>query len=191
MTMLREFRRCTIHRSGIILARYNNGLEHECCKQCVFFEFEITMLLNILYLALMHPLEKRDDILPSRSQAIIQWLFDAHVMQKNSRYTDDDYLRHLRNGLAHLNIQIEAPVQGKIVETSEIVISGKNKKQTRVLCKFRFTINQLKKFVAFILNTLIDDKIIINNNCEECPHKDSVSFDSVTNTFVCSRNKNG
>jgi hypothetical protein len=160
--------------------KYYSGAERDRCNQCVFFEFEITMLLNILYLSLVQPLEKRNDILHSKFQTIIQWLRNnTGGIQSEYRHSDDGYLKHLRNGLAHLDIQIDVPAQSHIVENSEIVILGKDKHHPTIIrCAFHFNLKQLRNFVAFILNILINDNIIDNDsNCKGCPHKGRMSFD--------------
>jgi hypothetical protein len=141
-------------------------------------KFEVTMLLNTLYLAVMLPIEKRSD-LHIKSRPMLDWLDENNIFNKHgNEFNCDDIVRYLRNGLAHFNIKVNNDEEKNI---SEIVIFAKNQDdappksctelcddpkckpkqfnadQDGSICTFSFTVKQLKDFTFSVIDSVLKD----------------------------------
>ncbi|WP_419075507.1 HEPN family nuclease [Ruthenibacterium lactatiformans] len=109
MSEYRDFKICTICRSIKNYQQYSG-------------DFEVTMLLNTLYLAVMHPLEKRINY-NLKSRKMREWLDKEKIVDYcENEYKTDDVIQKIRNGLAHFNIRVKG-FEGQI---SEIVVYARN-----------------------------------------------------------------
>lgn len=183
MSNYKDFSKCVVCRSMQNLRDYNG-------------EFEVTMLLNTLYLSVMQPIEKRAN-LHIKATKIAEWLKEKEIVNKiDNDFSPDDLVRMLRNGLAHFNIEVNgnANTEGQI---SNIIISAKaasekphcknpcqekkciptglNRDADNNICKFSFTLEQLREFtkhtIEYALHTLPDV-------CEDCTYKENLQWDN-------------
>lgn len=178
MSEYKSFSRCVVCRSKKNLDAYRG-------------DFEITMLLNTLYLAVMYPLEKRD-CLHMKAKKIARYLQEHGIVSTcGNEFQSDDMIRYLRNGLAHFNIEVNSDAaQDKQIRNIKIWAQNLKPKPrcknpcerpqciphqycekkddvNNAICEFTFTIESLKAFTDFIienvLNTLEDD---VCYNCQ-------------------------
>lgn len=175
MSTYYDFSQCAICRSRENLKKYSG-------------EFEVTMLLNTLYMSLMFVLEKRR-MLNLKTAKVISFLKENGIADvHNNNFTNDDIARYLRNALAHFNIDVAPDPYNKRIE--QIKLWGQNEPnkprckepcaQPRCLpqqyianaegeiCSFTFSVEQLRKFVD-----LVTDAVSIDNCafCSMCQHK--------------------
>lgn len=185
MSSYKDFNRCLICRSAQNLKNYRG-------------QFEVTMLLNTLYIAVLHPIEKRD-ALHIKAKPISKWLHENGVVKTHgNEFYPDDIVRYLRNGLAHLNIEVENNVQNSEKIIGSIKINAKNQPSKSLckvrcsdpkclpkqyleeggsICTFAFSINQLKEFTDFVIKFALE--VLPNEICKDCPYK---SEDNDVNT---------
>ena len=172
MSEYKDFSRCIICRSKTNLDNYHG-------------EFEVTMLLNTLYMTVMYPIEKRREI-HAKSSEISKWLTDHGIVDNcGNQHNCDDIVRYLRNGLAHYNIsvtgdpikdiRIEAknlPVRAACKEpcTATKCIPTPLKEVNRSICTFNFTIKTLKEFTEFLIEHSLQQ--IPDDICNQCPYKE-------------------
>lgn len=175
MSSYYDFSRCAVCRSKENLINYHG-------------KYEVTMLLNTLYLSLMFVLEKRQ-MLNFKTTKAIPFLKDNNIVDThNNRFSNDDIARYLRNALAHFNIYVAPDPYDKRIEL--IKLWGQNEPdkphckepcaQLRCLpqqynantegeiCSFTFSVEQLRQFVD-----LVTDAVNIDNCafCSMCQHK--------------------
>lgn len=163
MSKYLDFRMCVACRSYANLKSYQGN-------------FEVTMLLNTLYMTVIQPIEKRD-ILHIKSKTIESWLSDeaVRIEKYGNDITSDEMVRFLRNGLAHFNILIDPegadgdPEKDSIsriciyaldqvperCKDCECLVKrewkhGKLKNNENVICSFEFTVEQLRRFVDWV-----------------------------------------
>ena len=118
MSEFKNFARCVVCRSKKNMESYKG-------------EFEVTMLLNTLYLTLMHLTEKRNT-LHFKSSIVVTKLKDfCSIDTCENEFNGDDIMRYLRNALAHFNIRVSGDQNEKI---STIQLWGINPKE-RPICK--------------------------------------------------------
>lgn len=157
MSSYYDFSRCAICRSRDNLKNYSG-------------DFEVTMLLNTLYLSLMFTLEKRK-MLNIKTTKVIPFLKENGIVDDhNNGFTNDDIARYLRNALAHFHIEVAPDPYNKRIE--QIKLWGQNEPnkprceepctQPRCLpdqyntnaqgeiCSFTFSIDQLRQFVDLV-----------------------------------------
>lgn len=188
MSEYKDFGRCVICRSLQNLCEYKG-------------EFEVTMLLDTLYMTLLHCLEKRDS-LHVKAREIRNFIDNNHIIKKNNAATSfntDDYARYLRNGLAHLNVSTKS-TRGKI---SSIKIEAKAQKAVPAcdspceqqkciksktllpdtpICEFTFSVKQLEEFTEMVSRMALDEFSkrdecgkSICDNCKHSPKKSAMT----------------
>lgn len=169
----RDFKRCIICRSCINLSHY--------CG-----EFEETLLINTLYMAVMFPIEKRSEYHIPMAKEVAKYLEgNGNVDLHGNQFSSDDIIRWLRNALAHYNIRVEY-ARNKISSIRLWAINRESKtickqppcKEPKCIppqykedhgeiCTFTFTMAELREFTYFVvgraLNRLPDD-ICLNCN---------------------------
>jgi hypothetical protein len=145
MGSYKDFHRCVICRSWKIFEEYEKTKDKDKDK------FEVTMLLNTLYLTVIHMTEKvKKDKKEHKSEEkfvkkikcfineIANYLKNKDIKEKdNNDFDEYQILCHLRNGLAHLNIAVE-PIGSKEVDINEIKIfsiNSPNKPMCEKPCK--------------------------------------------------------
>lgn len=163
MSKYLDFRMCVACRSYANLKSYQGN-------------FEVTMLLNTLYMTVIQPIEKRD-ILHIKSKTIESWLNDeaVRIEKYENIITSDEMVQFLRNGLAHFNILVDPEgadddpekdsiariciyaldqVPEKCKDCERLVKRkwkhGKLKDNENVICSFEFTVEQLRRFVDLV-----------------------------------------
>lgn len=163
MSKYLDFRMCVACRSYANLKSYQGN-------------FEVTMLLNTLYMTVIQPIEKRD-ILHIKSKTIESWLNDeaVRIEKYENIITSDEMVQFLRNGLAHFNILVDPEgadndpekdsisriciyaldrVPKKCKDCERLVKRnwnhGKLKGNENVICSFEFTVEQLRRFVDLV-----------------------------------------
>lgn len=163
MSKYLDFRMCVACRSYANLKSYQGN-------------FEVTMLLNTLYMTVIQPIEKRD-ILHIKSKTIESWLNDeaVRIEKYENIITSDEMVQFLRNGLAHFNILVDPEgadndpekdsisriciyaldrVPKKCKDCERLVKRkwnhGKLKGNENVICSFEFTVEQLRRFVDWV-----------------------------------------
>ena len=104
MSSYSDFSKCVICRSKKNLVNYQG-------------DFEVTMMLNSLYLSLMYILEKRRELY-FKTTKMIPFLKENNIVNDyNNCFTSEDIARCLRNALAHFNVEIANDPYGKRIET--------------------------------------------------------------------------
>lgn len=163
MSKYLDFRMCVACRSYANLKSYQGN-------------FEVTMLLNTLYMTVIQPIEKRD-ILHIKSKTIESWLYDeaVRIEKYENIITSDEMVQFLRNGLAHFNILVDPegadndPEKDSISRICIYALDrlpkkckdcerlvkrkwnhGKLKGNENVICSFEFTVEQLRRFVDLV-----------------------------------------
>lgn len=163
MSKYLDFRMCVACRSYANLKSYQGN-------------FEVTMLLNTLYMTVIQPIEKRD-ILHIKSKTIESWLYDeaVRIEKYENIITSDEMVQFLRNGLAHFNILVDPEgadddpekdsisriciyaldlVPKKCKDCERLVKRkwkhGKLKDNENAICSFEFTVEQLRRFVDLV-----------------------------------------
>lgn len=168
-----RFEQCVVCRSVINYSEYEGN-------------FEVTMLLNTLYMTIMYLFETRS-VNHVKAKPIAKWLNDNSIVNKHgNEFDDDDVVRMFRNGLAHFNIEI--PKGNGTID--EVIIFAKNmkvkaacsseceapkcypkqfKKANGRICAYSFTIEKLNEFVCFVVSSYLEkrDKKI----CKQCQYK--------------------
>ncbi len=183
MSKYLDFRMCVACRSYANLKSYQGN-------------FEVTMLLNTLYMTVMQSIEKRD-LLHIKSKTIESWLNDEAVrMEKyENKITSDEMVQFLRNGLAHFNILVDPEgadddpekdsiariciyaldqVPKKCKDCERLVkrkwTHRKLKDNENVICSFEFTVEQLRRFVDLVYKLQSESFSDIKKMCAKCPY---------------------
>lgn len=178
MAEYKNFSRCVICRSKKTLNDYNG-------------DFEVTMLLNTLYMVVMYPLEKRKD-LHIKGKNIAKYLEAQNVLDTcGNEYKTDDIIRYLRNGLAHFNIKVTSD-RGVMGQISDIKISAKNLKvkpkcqnpcetlqcqpqqyqeKDGAICIFNFNVKLLRDFTNYMIDAVL--KALADDVCKGCPYQEN------------------
>lgn len=180
MAEYKNFNRCVICRSKKNLEEYHGN-------------FEVTMLLNTLYMAIMHPMEKRN-VLHVKSKKIAQYLEGHNIVDKcENDYAPDDITRCLRNGMAHFNIEVDSSgIPNE--QISDIKIWAKNLgskvqcttpcespkclphkylEKDGAICIFNFTVESLRSFTNFMINMVLET--LEDSMCANCPYREDNS----------------
>ena len=169
-----DFDRCVVCRSKYNLENYIG-------------DFEVTMLINSLYLTVMYLIENRNE-LHIKSKKIEKWLREnIRIDGCGNEFNSDELVRCLRNGLAHFNIMVESNnekislinINAKNVlykscfnyscENSNITNKNYLESDGYIL-RFFFTVQQLKKFTQFIVDIALD--VMKNDKCELCKYRE-------------------
>lgn len=177
MSEYQNFSRCVICRSKKNLECYEGN-------------FEITMLLDTLYLAVMYPLEKRKD-LHIKAKRISNYLCENEIVNTcGNKFTTDDIARYLRNGLAHFNVEVNSGAtldkqirnikiwaenvkkQPKCEPPCETpkCLPVQYKEENGAICVFSFTIDSLKAFTDFLIKEVM--QTLDDNVCHGCPYQE-------------------
>lgn len=148
-------------------------------------DFEVTMMLNTLYMSLMYILEKRDN-LHFKISKIIPFLKEKQIVDiHNNNFVNDDIARCLRNALAHFNIEITNDPYGKRIEQIRLwsknlpanakckgpcsnpkcIPNQYNSDKSGGICTFTFTTAQLKEYVEMVTNMALNEECAF---CETC-----------------------
>ena len=169
------------------MSSYYNFSKCVICRSKKNFEkyigdFEVTMMLNTLYLSLMYILEKREQ-LHFKPDKIIPFLKERNIVDvHNNEFLNDDIARYLRNALAHFNIEISNDPYGKRIETIRLwsknspdkahckvpcespkcISPQYNSDECGAICSFVFTVAQLKEYVNLVTD------IALNEDCPFC-----------------------
>lgn len=176
MSEYKRFERCIICRTRMNLQNYKG-------------DFEVTMLLNSLYLAVMYPIENRQRLHLVKAKIIAQYLRDHNIVCcHNNIFDSDDIVRYLRNSLAHYNVAVEKENE----KISKVVLWGINQPDKTIckitceepkcrpkqykadtngaICSFRFTVKELETFTLFVIDHVLG--CISNDVCVECKYRD-------------------
>lgn len=176
MSEYRDFSRCIICRSRKNLEDYSG-------------DFEVTMLLNTLYIAVMYPFEKRSD-LHLKSKKIIPKLENIwHVKCFDNSFSTDDKIRYFRNALAHYSMEVAKEPCGEKIETIRLWgINAQKKSRRKEQCdnprsiskkyntgdnghiiEYTFSVDELRKFTDEVLNYMLDD-VLPDDICKNCKY---------------------
>ena len=179
MSSYKDFSKCIICRSKKNFRDYKGN-------------FEVTMLLNNLYLSLMYILEKREE-LHFKSSKIIPVLKEKEIVDlHNNDFTNDDIARYLRNALAHFNIEISNDPYGNKIEqirlwSKNCFVNKKckdpcsnpkcipikyNSDKNGEICTFVFTVKQLKEYVEVVTNIALENPSLF---CETCKYRKCIN----------------
>ncbi|MCL2220504.1 MAG: HEPN family nuclease [Chitinispirillia bacterium] len=173
MSVYRNFNRCVVCRSKTNLHLYKG-------------EFEVTMLLNTLYLTVIHLVEKRKG-LRIKSKKMVNWLNERSIIDMHgNEFNTDEIVQYLRNGLAHFNIKIDdSAALSERAEITGISIFGineddkvkckspceirkckprqyqtnncdNNSSDKNSICTFRFTVKKLEEFTLDVINSALE-----------------------------------
>lgn len=173
MSEYKNFNRCTVCRSAQNLKNYQG-------------EFEVTMLLNTLYLTVISPIEART---LNHTTPIYDWLTENISVNKcNNDFNAFQIVRFLRNGLAHMNIHI-ASENNKIEKIKICAVNEQFKPKCEKLCEnreclpkqykisedkyeaiciFTFTIDKLREFTGFMIEQVLNT--LPKEVCYECKY---------------------
>ena len=175
MSEYRNFERCVLCRTKINLKNYEG-------------QFEETMLINSLYIALMYPIEKRQSF-HLKSKRVVNYLDELNAIDSHGNsFNSDDIVRYLRNSLAHYNVEVESD-NGVI---SKVKMWGINQPSKAIcnppcenprclpkqyksnsngeICTFILSLNDLREFTYFILSEALS--AIPSTECAGCTHID-------------------
>ena len=176
MSNYKDFSRCVVCRSQKNLEDYHG-------------DFEVTMLLNTLYMTVMYSVEKRKE-LHIKIKQIVQYLEKQELVDKcNNDYNPDNVIRYLRNGLAHFNIVVtsgdvpkgqikDIKIWAKNLENKPRCLNPCENRQCLppqyhekdgAICIFNFTIKSLREFTDFIINTVLNT--LDDGMCVDCPYR--------------------
>ena len=173
MSEYRSFERCVICRTLTNLKNY--------CG-----DFEETLLINSLYMAVMFPFEKRQH-LHVKTKRIVQYLDARNIVDRHGNdFSCDDVIRYLRNSLAHYNIEVENDL-GYI---SRVRLWGKNPppkalckspcekplcipeqfqaNENGEICTFDFSTSELREFTIFVIQSVLE--ILTDDICQSCKY---------------------
>lgn len=160
----KDFSRCVICRSKKNMEDYHG-------------EFEVTMLLNTLYMTVMYPMEKRGEI-HVKSKTIVPYLTEHGLVDYcGNQFQKDDVLRYLRNSLAHFNVKVASDPYGKRIESiklwginsTEEVTEKYKENKAGAICEFRFTVEQLRDFTYFIIESVLNG--LPDGICHDCKYR--------------------
>ncbi len=176
MSSYKDFSRCVICRSKQNLCAYQG-------------EFEITFLLNTLYLVVMYPLEHRKN-LHVKPKQIVDKLEALNTVNKcGNELNPDDIVRYLRNGLAHFNLKVDNG-NCKDGNIQQIEIWAKNlpdkpkcktpcedpkclppqyNELNGAICKFIFSVSTLKQFTEYMIELLLNT--LDGSACKDCKYQ--------------------
>ncbi len=162
MTIYKDFHRDVIKRSKINLENYKG-------------DYEVTMLLNTLYMTLLHAIELRTK-LHVKSKLLVKYLKDEEIVDMcENNFDSDEIIRNLRNGLAHLNIRTnskdEKTITGIIISSKNNTITTKckecgnknslnknyNEDDDGYICNFKFSIEQLRELTYLVIDSVLKD----------------------------------
>ena len=167
MSGYENFGRCVVCRSKYNLQNYRG-------------EFEITMLINSLYLTVMHCIETKK-IRQNSADKVVQWLRENNIISDGgNEFRNMKILRNLRNGLAHFNLKVPDPPK-KDIDTIKIWVRPWSKADKsyqkfndgeieNAICVFTFSANQLKSFTKYVIDLVLeslDDKV-----CRDCKYRE-------------------
>lgn len=176
MSQYYDFSRCVICRSKQNLQNYHG-------------DFEITMLLDTLYLTIMYPFEKRGD-LHVKSKKLAKYLQDNKLVDScGNEFYPDDFVRYFRNALAHFNFKVNPDPYRKKIEGIKLWgVNAPNKaickspcdcqkcvpKQYKensdgAICVFNFTEDQLRSFVNFVIDLALE--ALGDDICKKCKYR--------------------
>lgn len=163
-----DFSKCVVCRSGQNLKDYDG-------------KFEVTMLLNTLYLVVMYPIEKRNTLGIGAKKIVPALEGYAKIDRCGNVFNKDDILRYLRNALAHFNIKVSSDSYHKKIECIQLwainndnVTTQYRAKSNGAICEFTFSTKGLKDFTEYMIETVLktfEDKPS-TNICENCPYRD-------------------
>lgn len=176
MSSYYDFSKCIICRSKMIFESYNG-------------DFEVTALLNRLYLSLMQVIEKRKKLDFSPKELVSYLKKEKIVDVHGNEFNDDDIARYLRNALAHYNIEVtDDPYWQKIeqirlwginiedyIKCKEPCSNPKCKPKQykfdendkhKAICTFTFTVPQLQKCVDVVTDKMLNNNEDICKNCK-------------------------
>lgn len=161
MAMYKDFHKDIIVRSKANLDNYKG-------------DYEVTMLLNTLYMTLLHPIELRNK-LHLKSKPLLKYLTENKIINTcDNEFNPDGIIRNLRNGLAHLNIEVEE--SNEQIETILIYTKKYRGKRTcpkcnseidtsqqfnvcngydDYICIFTFSVDELKNFTHFVIDSVL------------------------------------
>jgi len=164
-------------------------------------DFEVTALLNTLYLTIMHIIEKDGwkKIVPWSKIAVQQLKANNIVLyEQENNFNEVKILKCLRNGLAHLNIETENEdlpskekgIKNIIIFDKHIIYGSKCKSPCKArkcvskvpvinrgckyksICKFTFSFDQLEKFTYSAIKFVLK-RIPETKHCKVCVNKQS------------------
>ena len=175
MSEYKNFNRCVICRSRKNFINYSG-------------EFEVTMLINTLYMTVMFILENRRNLHFIKSKKILGWLAENDIVDKcGNDFSSDDTARYLRNGLAHFNIKIieengiiqriRFDAKNRVDKTicknpcsNPKCISKKLKEKDEAICIFDFSKEQLNEFTQFIVEEVLSN--LPSDICKKCKYRE-------------------
>lgn len=171
MSIYYDFRKCTVCRSNLIRMEYRG-------------DFGVTMLMNIMYFAVIQQLEKPEGSGIKSSELIKEMRgFGCIIDEHGNEFTSDEIMKCLRNGLAHFNI-IVSPNSNKEIE--EIIIYAKKRKGDNrvsesfsfydylqkcgitiedIICCFRFPVTALERTTDYIIDKVLNER---GEYCKKC-----------------------
>lgn len=183
MSKYMNFDRCVVCRSRANLKLY--------CR--ADGPFEVTMLLNSLYLTAMHYIEKRKRIINNDERripvdnSIARWLEEnKNVFTGKNDFKPADILRNLRNGLAHFNMkdfESDGHIREIIIWSHKCYREGDDEKPIefkqfdygegetqieKVVCVFAFSVEQLGAFAEMLMDEVLSETP--DDCCKDCPY---------------------
>lgn len=176
-----DFSKCTICRSIFCLNNYRG-------------KYKVTLAINTMYLIVMNYNERKEGIIKNEAMRrdiekdIVNWLNKRGIIithdstdQKSvpNLFSDKEVITNLRNGLAHLHIRVIGEPTKKIEQVKIWVTpwSKKDKKQYSTfddgaaeiedaMCIFAFSPKELKAFINFFANILLENIHVDPNKCD-------------------------
>lgn len=186
MSRYMDFDRCVVCRSKTNLKLYSK----------TDGPFEVTMLLNSLYLTVMHYIEKRTRIITEEKErlsvdaGLAKWLDENSIVDSgDNTFKFAQILRNLRNGLAHFNMKVFES-EGHIIKIAiwsydccrESKCEGEEKegaykkfckyegdaKIKNAICIFTFSVMQLNTFAEMVMDTVLSE--MPDACCKDCQY---------------------
>lgn len=157
-------------------------------------EFEETMLINTLYMAVMFPIEMRQSKRTAKAKEIVKHLEKYGVVDVHDNNFDPDAIvRCLRNALAHFNVEVES--YNGIVSSIKLWAINRPKKtvckienackdprcipkqynatENGEICTFCFSMSELREFTYFVIDHALS--LLADDICEDCKYKTNQS----------------
>lgn len=176
-----DFSKCTICRSIFCLNNYRG-------------KYKVTLAINAMYLIVINYHERKEEIIKDEAmrcdieKKVVNWLNERGIIITHdladpksvpNPFSNEKVIINLRNGLAHLHIRVIGEPTKKIEQVKIWVTpwSKEDKKQYSTfddgaaeikdaMCIFAFSPKELKSFINFFANILLENIHVDPNKCD-------------------------
>ncbi len=181
MSSYSDFSKCAICRSIFCLNNYRG-------------KYKVTLAINTMYLIVMNYDERKKELIKSDAvchdveKKIVGWLNARDIIITHdladpksapNLFSNKKVIANLRNGLAHLHVRVIGKPAGKIEQVKIWVTPWTDWEKKRystfddgaaeikdAMCIFAFSPKELKSFINFFANILLENIHVDPNKCD-------------------------